>query len=68
MELDNQSELLKWTGKTLKRIKKMAEKYFGRAAFLEMLQTTIIFQRFLCIRKLILQENSRSHIQKYDVV
>ena len=32
MELDNQSELLKWTGKTLKRIKKMAEKYFRKSS------------------------------------
>ena len=53
------------TGKTLKGSKKWQKNTCGRAAFLEMLQAAITFQRFPCIRKLILQENFRRHIQKY---
>ena len=37
----------------------------GRAVFLEMLQAPITFQRFPCIRKLILQEIFCKHILKY---
>ena len=43
----------------------MAENVCGRAAFFEILQDSIIFQRFLFIRKLVLQEHFRRHIQKY---
>ena len=60
-----QSDLLKWTEKTLKRIEKWQKNTCERAAFLEMLQAAIIFQRFPCIRKLILQDNFRKNIQKY---
>ena len=60
-----QSDLLKWIEKTLKRVKKWQKNTCGRVVFLEMLQAAIIFQRFPCIRKLILQENFRRHIQKY---
>ena len=48
------------------RIKKWHKNSCGRAAFLEMLQVAIIFQRFPCIRKLILQENFCRHIQKHE--
>ena len=59
------SDLLKWTKKTLKRINKWKKNTYGRAALLEMLHATIIFQRFSCIRKLILQEIFHKYIQKY---
>ena len=44
---------------------RMAENVCGRAVFFEILQASIIFQRFLFIRKLVLQEHFRRHIQKY---
>ena len=43
----------------------MAENVCGRAVFFEILQDSIIFQRFLFIRKLVLQEHFRRYIQKY---
>ena len=60
-----QTDLLKWTGKTLKRIEIWQKNTCGKAAVLEMLQGAIIFQIFPCIRKLVLQENFLRHIQKY---
>ena len=60
-----QSDLLKWTEKNSKRIKKWQKSISGKIAFLEMLQAAIILQKFPCIRKLILQENFRRHIRKY---
>ena len=60
-----QSDLLKWTEKTLNRIKKWQKHTSGRATFLEMLQAAIVFQRFPCVTKLILQKNFLRHIQKY---
>ena len=59
------NNLLKWSEKTLKRIKKWQENTCGRAAFLEMLHAAITYQMFPWIRKLILQENFSRYIQKY---
>ena len=60
------SDLLKWAEKKLsKKDQIMTEKYLQKGSNLEMLQAAIIFQRFPCIWKLILQEHFRRHIQKY---
>ena len=59
-----QSDMLRRTKKTLKRIEKYQKNTCRRAAFLEILQAGIIFQRFPYIRKLILQGNFHRPIQK----
>ena len=62
-----QGYLLKWTERNLKKIEKWQKNNCERAAFLEMLEIAIIFQRFPCMRKLSLQEYSEifRHIKKY---
>ena len=58
--------LVEMNRKNFEKDKKWQKNTCGRAAFLEMLRTAIIVQRFPCMEKLILQENVRRHIQKYS--
>ena len=54
MDWENFEKVAKWQKNTCER-----------AAFLQTSQVAIIYQRFLCVRKLILQENFRRYFQKY---